>query len=111
ASAGDANSAATATMRASLALLIINRSPSCEAAKSTMLLLPHLRGRFRWLAVRRREPVPHLHQDWCARFRRQRDHVSLTGAGRVVAKARGVSDLAERLACSSDPRRLRRGAA
>ena len=35
-------------------------SPSCEAAKSTMLLLPHLRGRFRLLAVRRREPVTHL---------------------------------------------------
>ena len=52
--------AATATMRASLALLIINPSPSCEAAKSTMLLLPHLRRRFRWLAVRRREPVTHL---------------------------------------------------
>jgi hypothetical protein len=46
---------------ASLALLIINPSPSCEAAKSTMLLLPHLRGRFRWLAVRRRVPVTHLH--------------------------------------------------
>jgi hypothetical protein len=36
-------------------------SPGCEAAKSTMLLLPYLRGRFRWLAVRRREPVTHLH--------------------------------------------------
>jgi hypothetical protein len=35
-------------------------SPSCEADKSTMLLLPHLRGRFRWLAVRRRELVTHL---------------------------------------------------
>jgi len=75
-------------------------SPSCEAAKSTMLLLPHLRGRFRWRAVRRREPVTHLHQDWCALFRRQSDQVFLTGAWRVVANARGVSDLAERLACS-----------
>src|SRR4029077_13109661 len=105
ASAGDANSAATATMRASLALLIINPSPSCEAAKSTMLLLPHLRGRFRWRAVRRREPVTHLHQDWCALFRRQSNQVFLSGR---LAGTRTDVETFVRNECSRESQRRKR---
>ena len=53
------NKTMAAVMRTKLR--IINPSPNCEAAKSTKLLLPHLRRRFRWRAVRRRGPVTHLH--------------------------------------------------